>query len=87
MSPRQPLEPLSPGRVGPHPSHVCSPGQAEKVATGLKAGGGFDFSKMGEMMAGMGGASAAGGGAASEIEKLRRENAMLKTRMGMRDEL
>ena len=50
----------------------------------MQAGGGFDFAKMGEAMAGgmMGGAGGMmGGGAMSEIEKLRAENAMLKNRM------
>lgn len=62
--------------------------QAEKVAADMKASGGIDFSKMGEIMAGMGGMRAAGmGGAESEIAKLQRENAMLRSRMGMRDEL
>jgi len=53
--------------------------QAEKVA------GSVDFSKMGEMMQGMRGAmggAGAGGGVESEMERLRRENQMLKNRMG-----
>lgn len=66
--------------------------QAQRVAADLKAGGGLDFTKMGEMMAGMAGGmggmrGGAAAGAESEMDRLRRENAMLKSRMGMRDEL
>jgi len=66
--------------------------QAQRVAADLKGSGGLDFSKMAEMMGGAGGAGGmggmggmGGGGAGSEIERLRRENAMLKSRV--RDEL
>jgi len=57
--------------------------QAEKVAADMKSGG-MDFSKMGEMMAGMG-KGGGGGGMENEMARLRRENELLKARMGKQE--
>ena len=52
-------------------------------------GGGMDFSALAQQMgATMGGGGGAGaGGAAGEMERLRRENAMLKQHLGNKGEL
>mmetsp|Transcript_9175 Transcript_9175/g.22826 ORF Transcript_9175/g.22826 Transcript_9175/m.22826 type:complete len:134 (+) Transcript_9175:2-403(+) len=59
--------------------------QAEAMVNKMKAEGGMpDFSKL----AGMGGMGMNGAGAGtSELERLRAENAALRARRGMRDEL
>merc|ERR1719203_411840 len=64
--------------------------QAQNMIESLKGSGGFDMSKLAEQasamgMGGMGGMGSAGG--SPELERLRRENAMLKQRMGIHDEL
>jgi len=64
--------------------------QAEQAAQAMK-GGGMDFSalaqQMGATMGGGGGGGAGAGGAAGEMERLRRENAMLKQHLGNKGEL
>ena len=58
-------------------------------------GGGMDFSALAQQMGatmgggggGSGGGGGGGGGAAGEMERLRRENAMLKQHLGNKGEL
>ena len=58
--------------------------QAKRVAGQMKASGGMpDFSQMAQALGGAGGGAAAGG-AEAEIARLRRENAALKQRAGLR---
>ena len=76
------------GNTGPNPH------QAEQAAQVMK-GGGMDFSALAQQMGatmgggggGSGGGGGGGGGAAGEMERLRRENAMLKQHLGNKGEL
>jgi len=60
--------------------------QAEKAAQAMK-GGGMDFSALAQQMGATMGGGAGAGGAAAEIERLKRENAMLKQHMSNKGEL
>jgi len=60
--------------------------QAEKAAQAMK-GGGMDFSALAQQMGATMGGGAGAGGAAAEIERLKRENALLKQHMSNKGEL
>jgi len=66
--------------------------QAQQMMAGLQGSGGLDMAKMAQQLqgagigAGLGGAGGGGGAGISEVERLRRENELLRQRLN-RDEL